>query len=99
VRGSQEGFAPYLLGDKGYSLLPWIMTPHKEGQQHFVLELLYNRKHKQGQLVVENAFSTLKQSFREFLYKTNIDVNLVPNVFTCLCLLHNLILGKKKVDI
>jgi hypothetical protein len=81
--GSQEGFAPYLLGDKGCSLLPWIMTPHKEGQQQSVLELLYNRKHKQGQLVVENAFSILKQSFREFLYKTNIGVNLVPNVFTC----------------
>jgi hypothetical protein len=57
VLGAIEGFAPYLLGDKGYSLLSWIMTPHKEGQQHSMLELLYNRKHKQGQLVAENALA------------------------------------------
>jgi len=31
VRGSEEGFAPYLFGDNGYSLFPWIMIPHKEG--------------------------------------------------------------------
>jgi hypothetical protein len=45
-KGNQDGFSPYLLGDKGYQLPPWIMTPHKEGQQHFILEVLYNNKHK-----------------------------------------------------
>lgn len=30
-KGSQNGFNPYLLNGKGYLLLPWIMTPHKEG--------------------------------------------------------------------
>jgi hypothetical protein len=38
VKGSQEGFTPYLLGHKGYSLIPWIMILH-EGQQHSMLEL------------------------------------------------------------
>jgi hypothetical protein len=42
-RGSQEGFNPYFFGDKGYLLLPWIMTPHEEGQQHFVLEMLLTK--------------------------------------------------------
>jgi hypothetical protein len=46
VKGGEEGFSHYLLGDKGYFLLLWILTTHKEGQQHFVLEFLYNRKHK-----------------------------------------------------
>jgi len=43
-RGSQKGFNPYLLGDKGYLLLPWIMTPHEKGQQHSILEMLFSKK-------------------------------------------------------
>ncbi len=27
--GNQNGFTPYFLGGKGYSLLPWIMMSHK----------------------------------------------------------------------
>jgi hypothetical protein len=27
--GSQDGINPYILGDKGYPLLPWFMIPHK----------------------------------------------------------------------
>lgn len=53
---------------------------------------LYHRKHKWKRLVVENAFGILKQSFKKFLYKIDIGVNLVLNVFTCCYLLHNLIL-------
>jgi hypothetical protein len=30
-KGSQDGFGPYLLSDKGYPLPPWIKMPHKEG--------------------------------------------------------------------
>jgi hypothetical protein len=55
---------PYSLGDKGYPLLPWLMTLHKEdGEAHLILELLYNHKHKRGRLVVENAYDILKQMF------------------------------------
>ncbi len=48
-RGKLNGsFPPYLVGDKAYPLIPWIMTPFKKKGQHFILELLYNKKHKHG---------------------------------------------------
>jgi hypothetical protein len=41
----------YLCGDKGYPLLLWLMTLHKEKREvHSILELLYHHKHKKGQL-------------------------------------------------
>ncbi len=57
------GFLPYLLGNKGYPLISWIMTFLKKGQ-HFVLELLYNMKHKWGYSIVENGFGILKKTFQ-----------------------------------
>lgn len=36
--GSQDGLPPYLFEDKGYPLLSWLMTPHKEdGEHHSIL--------------------------------------------------------------
>jgi hypothetical protein len=30
VELGQEGIKPYILGDKGYLLLLWLMVPHKQ---------------------------------------------------------------------
>jgi hypothetical protein len=62
-KASQNGFAPYLVGDKGYPLISWIMMPYNEEGQHLILEFLYNMKHKRDHFVVENAFSILKKTF------------------------------------
>jgi hypothetical protein len=43
--GCQDGLLPYILGDKCYFLLSWIMVSHKE-REHIVLEALYDRNHK-----------------------------------------------------
>lgn len=95
---SQDGFTPYLLGDKGYPLLPWLMTPYREGR-HTVLETLYQRKHKRGRSVIEHAFGILKQAFRELQYKSDLHVTLLPDVVTCCCYLHNLLLGQDEEQV
>jgi hypothetical protein len=99
VRFSVDGFPPYLLGDSGYPLLPWLMTPHRTQRNPTVVESLYNRKLRKGRGVVENAFGILKQTWRELLNKTVLDVIYLPDVITACAILHNLLLGQTSDDV
>jgi len=90
VKVSEKGFPPCLLGDDKYPSLLWIMTPPKEGQQHSMFELLYNKKHKSRCSIV---------SFKKLLYKIDLDITSVLDVFKCYYLFHNLIIGKNQHDI
>jgi hypothetical protein len=64
--GSQDGFPPYLLADKGYPLLSWMMTPFKEdGEPRSLAQTLYNRRHRRGRSVVENTFGLMKENWRK----------------------------------
>jgi hypothetical protein len=49
--------------------------------------------------VVKNAFGILKQTFIELLKKMELHITIVTNVFIACCLLHNLIVSKKKKDV
>jgi hypothetical protein len=99
VRSNMDGFPPYLIGDSGYPLLPWLMTPHKNHCNPNVIESLFSRKLCRGRIVVENAFGILKQTWRELLNKTNLDVTYLPDVITACMLLHNLLLGQHTSDV
>ena len=59
-----EGFHSYLVGDFGYLLLPWLLTPFCDalGQrgQTPIVEHLYNRELSRADSIVENAFGILK---------------------------------------
>jgi len=64
----QKGIKLYVLGDKGYPLLPWFMVSHKQiGVCQIMLEALYNQQLFSGKNVVENSFGILKKMFKEFL--------------------------------
>ena len=96
---SFEGFSPYLLADSGYPLLPWLMVPHRGEGNMPIADTLFNRKLRRGCGVVENAFGILKQTFRELLVKSDLDVVFLPDVITCCAILHNMLLGQSHGDV
>jgi hypothetical protein len=67
----EKNIKPYILGDKSYPLLTWLMIPHKQvaNVHHIVLEALYNKQLSYGRSVVENAFGIMKKSFKELFLK------------------------------
>jgi hypothetical protein len=50
------------------------MIPFKEKNQRTILELLYNKRHKQRNFEMDNAFRILKKTLKEFLTKFDLHV-------------------------
>jgi len=82
-----EDVKPYLIGDKGYPLFPWLMIPYTQlaNSHHIVLEaLMYNKQLCRIRNVVENSFGILKNSFKELFLKSNLNFLFLPDVVVCL---------------
>ncbi|GBG83014.1 hypothetical protein CBR_g36633 [Chara braunii] len=80
----------YILGDKGYPLSEWVVVPYGGINQHPDEERFDTKQVAKG--VVERAFGRLKGMWRLFLrtHKTNLDT--LPQQFTAVCILHNILL-------
>lgn len=96
-----EGFTPYLIGDKGYPVFPWLITPYRDipGGRRSVQEQLFNRRLSRARSVVENAFGILKQTFRELHSATDLHIRILPDVVVCCCILHNLLLDQTPEEV
>ena len=98
-REGVDGFSPYLIGDLGYPLLPWLMVLHRSHIRLSVAEALFNKKLRKARAAVENAFGILKQTFRELLTKSDLDVAFLPDVILCCAILHNMLLGQSHEEV
>jgi hypothetical protein len=68
--------------------------------QRNILQKLFNKKINRGRSVIENALGLMKKNkFRELLDTIELDVRIIPDVFSAYCLLHILIVGQRKVNV
>ncbi|XP_071978747.1 putative nuclease HARBI1 [Engystomops pustulosus] len=81
----------FLLGDNGYKLLPWLMTPYLRPSTP--KERSFNHAHRRTRSAIERTFGILKSRFRcldfsggAMLYKPPI----VCKVIIACCMLHNI---------
>nr|XP_060616359.1 uncharacterized protein LOC132766047 [Anolis sagrei ordinatus]XP_060616361.1 uncharacterized protein LOC132766047 [Anolis sagrei ordinatus]XP_060616362.1 uncharacterized protein LOC132766047 [Anolis sagrei ordinatus] len=86
----------WLLGDSGYPLRPFLMTPHPDEGPEPVAR--YNATHETTRMVVERAFGQLKMRFR-CLHSTGGRLMLRPEkvakVFVVCAMLHNMALRRQ----
>lgn len=91
-------FPPYIVGDRGYPLLSWCITPFKKGPMGLPLskeEVWFNRKLSSTRMGVERGFGILKSRFKEIGTKSSLKLDFMPTVVHCCCVLHNILLASK----
>ena len=94
-----DDIPPYIIGDKGYPCLSWLLVPFKSELALNAIQKLYNWRLSKGHTGFENAFGFLKLTFRELQSKIKLDLKFVLDVIYACCILHNIFLGERNVDI
>ncbi|TVT98573.1 hypothetical protein EJB05_56121 [Eragrostis curvula] len=89
---SESMVREYIVGDAGYPLLPWLMTPYQE-RQLSLEKAEFNKRHAAARMVVQGALANLKNRWRVLqgeLWRP--DKHRLPRIIYACCLLSNIMI-------
>lgn len=82
----------YIVGNSGFPLLPWMITPYK-GKRICDSEVRFNQKVIQTQMVAQKALGKLKQNWKIIQgVMWRPDKSRVPLIVLACCILHNILI-------
>ncbi|XBI05556.1 hypothetical protein VPH35_133712 [Triticum aestivum] len=98
--GSEVG--DYIIGDAGYPLRPWILTPYlsEDGLSLSDAKVEFNRRHSAATAVALRALSKLKDTWKclqgEGWHPDN-KLDMFWTIWVC-CMLHNIVIDMEEKD-
>lgn len=79
----------WLLGDAGFALEPFLITPYK-GALPATYKSDFNKRHSAARNIVERSIGNLKSRFRCLLNTLYYEPKKAVNIFNVCCALHNI---------
>lgn len=76
-----------LLGDSGYGIAPWMITPFKNPTT--TAEMKFNTLHSKERVIIERIFGQLKKRFPILGNVVRIPSEKIPKLIVCCAVLHN----------
>lgn len=76
-----------LLGDEGYGLTPWLLTPFKK--PIMPLQRDFNKEHAKERVIIERMFGQLKKRFPMLHHQVRLKDDRIPTFIVCAIILHN----------
>ncbi|VAI42173.1 unnamed protein product [Triticum turgidum subsp. durum] len=89
--GSEVG--EYIIGDAGFPLLPWLLTPYQE-EDLSEAKAEFNRRHNAATTCAQKALTRFKDTWKYLQGETSCLASLetlVPTIHAC-CFLHNIVI-------
>ncbi|KAJ8642317.1 hypothetical protein MRB53_019011 [Persea americana] len=82
----------YVIGDAGFPLLPWLITPYR-GKDGSTLKSEFNKRHFATRMVAQRALARLKEMWKivqGVMWRP--DKHKLPRIILVCCLLHNIVI-------
>lgn len=77
-----------LLGDSGYGITPWLLTPYSEVRN--AQERQFNLIHAQERVIIERVFGQIKRRFPILSSQVRIALEKIPKLIIACVVLHNI---------
>ncbi|PSR90034.1 Nuclease [Actinidia chinensis var. chinensis] len=82
----------YIVGDLGFPLLPWLVTPY-QGKDLSDPKAEFNKRHFATRVVAQRAMARLKEMWRIIQgVMWRPDKNRLPRIILVCCILHNIVI-------
>lgn len=90
----------HLIGDGGYPLLRWLMTPFRNNGHLLANQIRFNKVLSSSRQIVERSLSLLKGRWRKLSHLNHSSVKLMTKIImgACTCVLHNFALVQDDFD-
>uniref|UniRef100_A0ACD5Z8Y0 Uncharacterized protein n=1 Tax=Avena sativa TaxID=4498 RepID=A0ACD5Z8Y0_AVESA len=87
--GSEVG--EYIIGDAGYPLLPWLLTPYQDDNLSNA-KAEFNRRHSAATTCMPNALARFKDTWRCLQTWGPVNANTLGNTVCACLILHNIVI-------